>query len=116
MPRTKQSGKQQKSSAGTGFGNSRSSQRSSSRFDVLLEKYRGKGISKTNLRMEVFMLLDDAGAGVNDVEEGQYYFFEYVPKFKDILKEWDQYPLIKVVDKKTNILVFLFSAKQNLAF
>ena len=79
MPRTKQSGKQQKSSAGTGFGNSKSSQRSSSRFDVLLEKYRGKGISKTNLRMEVFMLLDDAGAGVNDVEEGQYYFFEYVP-------------------------------------
>ena len=37
--------------------------------------------------MEVFMLLDDAGAGVNDVEEGQYYFFEYIPKFKDVLKE-----------------------------
>jgi hypothetical protein len=104
MPRTKQSGKQQKSSAGTGFGSSRSSQRSSSRFDVLLEKYRGKGISKTNLRMEVFMLLDDAGAGVNDVEEGQYYFFEYIPKFRDVLREWDQYPLIKVIDKKTNIL------------
>ena len=63
------------------------------------------------------MLLDDAGAGVNDVEEGQYYFFEYVPKFKDILKEWDQYPLIKVVDKKTNILganLHYVSAKQRL--
>lgn len=118
MPSTKQSGKQQKSSAGTGFGNSKSSQKSSSKFDDLIKKYKGKSISKTDLRLEVFMILDEAGVGKgSNVKEGNYYFFEYDPKFKSLLKEWDQYPLIKVVENKKNILganLHYISPKQRL--
>ena len=105
MPQTKRSGKQQKSSVGTGFGNSKSSPNSSSKFKELLDKFVGRKISRSNLRMEVFMLLDDMGAGRgNNIEVGKYYFFEYNPKFRDSLKEWDQYPLIQVVQKDKHIL------------
>lgn len=118
MPSTKQNGKQQKNSAGTGFGNSKSSQKSNSKFDDLIKKYKGKSISKTDLRLEVFMILDEAGVGKgSNVKEGNYYFFEYDPKFKSILKEWDQYPLIKVVENKKNILganLHYISPKQRL--
>ena len=106
MPRTKQSGKQQKNSAKTGFGNSKSSQKSNSKFKDLVDQYKGRKISKTNLRLEVFMLLDEMGAAnpTTSVKVGQYYFFEYVPKFRDVLKEWDQYPLIQVVQRDKHIL------------
>jgi len=118
MPSTKQNGKQRKNSAGTGFGNSKSSQKSNSKFDDLIKEYKGKSISKTDLRLEVFMILDEAGVGKgSNVKEGNYYFFEYDPKFKSILKEWDQYPLIKVVEKKKNILganLHYISPKQRL--
>ena len=118
MPSTKQNGKQRKNSAGTGFGNSKSSQKSNSKFDDLIKEYKGKSISKTDLRLEVFMILDEAGVGKgSNVKEGNYYFFEYDPKFKSILKEWDQYPLIKVVENKKNILganLHYISPKQRL--
>jgi hypothetical protein len=105
MPSTKQNGKQQKNSAGTGFGNSKSSPKSSSKFDALLREYKGKKISNTELRLEVFMILDDAGVGRgSEVKEDNYYFFEYDPKYRSMLKEWDRYPLIRVIEKKGNIL------------
>lgn len=64
------------------------------------------------------MILDEAGVGKgSNVKEGNYYFFEYDPKFKSMLKEWDQYPLIKVVENKKNILganLHYISPKQRL--
>ena len=101
MPPTRQSGKQQSSTAGTGFGSSSSSLKSSSKFTSLIQSLKGKSITKTKLRDTVFnRLLDDA---VETPEEGKYYFFDYDPKFKSVLKEWDQFPLIKVLEVKGNI-------------
>ena len=73
MPRTEQSGKQQKNSAKTGFGNSKSSQKSNSKFKDLVDQYKGRKISKTNLRLEVFMLLDEMGVAnpTTSVKVGQ---------------------------------------------
>ena len=103
MPQTKQSGKQQKSTAGTGFGSSKSSQSESSRFDALIERLKGNKITKTKLRDEIFnKLYDDA---TDQPEEGKWYLFEYDPKFKDQLKVWDEYPLIQVMEfNKGNLL------------
>ena len=51
------------------------------------------------------MILDEAGTGTGSyVKEGEYYFFEYDPKFRAMLREWDQFPLIKVIESKKNIL------------
>lgn len=119
MPRTKQNGKQQKNSAAIGFGNSKSSPKSSSKFDDLIKEYKGKKISNSELRYEVFVILDEAGVGKgSNVKEGNFYFFEYDPKWKSVLKEWDQYPLIQVIEKKGNILganLHYVSPKQRLS-
>ena len=103
MPQTQQSGKLRKSTAGTGFGSSSSSQSSSSRFDALIERLKGSKITKTKLRDEIFnKLYDDA---TDQPEEGKWYLFEYDPKFKDQLARWDQFPLIHFLDvKKENML------------
>ena len=94
MPPTRQSGKQQSSTAGTGFGSSSSSLKSSSKFTSLIQSLKGKSITKTKLRDTVFnRLLDDA---VETPEEGKYYFFVYDPKFKSVLKEWDVIGLMLV--------------------
>ena len=98
MPKTKQSVKQRGSTAGIGFGDSSSSPKKSSGFDALVEKLRGTKISRPKLREEVFNQLYD-GATENP-EIGKSYFFEYDPKFKDQLKEWDEYPLIRLLEKK----------------
>ena len=37
------------------------------------------------------MLLDDA---TDAPEKNKFYTFEYDPKFRDTLQEWDEYPLI----------------------
>ena len=31
---------------------------------------------------------------------GKWYYFEYDPKFKDQLGEWDEFPLIKLLRKE----------------
>ena len=41
--------------------------------------------------------MDDA---VESPSEGKWYIFEYDPKFKDRLIEWDQYPLIFYLEGK----------------
>ncbi len=98
MPPTKQSGKQQSTTAGKGFGSSSSSLKSSSKFTSLIQDLKGKSITKTKLRDTVFnTLLDDA---VETPEEGKYYFFDYDPKYKGILKQWDQFPLIRLLEVK----------------
>lgn len=103
MPPTQQSGTQQRSSAGTGFGSSKSSQSTNSRFDSLVQNLKGRTITKSKIRSEVFNILyDDA---TDNPSEGKWYAFEYEPKFKDQLREWDEFPLIHIVEmKKGNIL------------
>ena len=47
-------------------------------------------------------MLDDA---TESPETGKYYTFEYDPKFADKLKEWDEYPLVYVMEFKKNNLI-----------
>ena len=90
-------------SAETEDGNGLSSTKTTSRFDSLVESLKGKKISNSSLREEVFnLLLDDA---TESPETGKYYTFEYDPKFADNLKEWDEYPLVYVMEFKKNNLI-----------
>ena len=90
-------------SAETEDGNGLSSTKTTSRFDSLVENLKGKKISNSSLREEVFnILLDDA---TESPETGKYYTFEYDPKFADKLKEWDEYPLVYVMEFKKNNLI-----------
>ena len=69
----------------------------------MVESLKGKKISNSSLREEVFnLLLDDA---TESPETGKYYTFEYDPKFADKLKEWDEYPLVYVMEIKKNNLI-----------
>ena len=87
--------------AGTEDTSSESSPKS--RFDQLITELKGNKISKEKLRDEVFnILLDDA---TEAPQKDRYYTFEYDPKFRDQLKEWDEYPLVYAVEfKKDNLL------------
>ena len=68
-----------------------------------MERLRGSKISKPKLREEVFNTLYD---GATDTpEEGKWYFFEYDPKFRDQLKQWDQYPLIRLLEIKGTVIL-----------
>ena len=68
-----------------------------------MTQLKGNKITIAKLRDEVFnILLDDA---TESPETGKYYTFEYDPKFRDQLKEWDEYPLVYAVEfKKDNLL------------
>ena len=73
------------------------------RFDQLLTELKGNKISNSKLREEIFnILLDDA---TETPSTGNYYTFEYDPKFADKLKEWDQYPLVYAMEYKNNNLI-----------
>ena len=89
--------------ATTDAGSSSSSQNSNSRFDSLISQLKGNKITKERLRTEVFnVLLDDA---VESPSVGNYYIFEYDPKFRDQLTEWDEFPLVYAMEfKKDNLL------------
>ena len=74
-----------------------------SRFDQLITDLKGNKISNSQLRDEIFnILLDDA---TDSPSTGNYYTFEYDPKFADRLKEWDQYPLVYAMEYKKNNLI-----------
>ena len=74
-----------------------------SRFDQLITELKGNKISNSQLRDEVFnILLNDA---TESPSVGNYYTFEYDPKFADRLKEWDQYPLVYAMEYKKNNLI-----------
>ena len=101
MPLTEQNGMQQKNSAEIDSGNSKSSQNENSKFDSWMKSLKGKSVSKPTLRNTVMeMLLDDA---TNQPEIDKWYYFEYDPKFKDQLGEWDEFPLVKILEKKNDI-------------
>ena len=73
------------------------------RFDQIITELKGNKISNSQLREEIFnVLLDDA---TETPSTGKYYTFEYDPKFADRLKEWDQYPLVYVMEYKKNNLI-----------
>ena len=74
-----------------------------SRFDQLITDLKGSKISKSKLREEVFDILSDDAT--ESPSKGRYYTFEYDPKFADNLKEWDEYPLIYVMEFKKNNLI-----------
>ena len=103
MPPTKQSGKQQSNTAGTGFGSSSSSPKSNSKFINYIRSLKGQKVTRTKLRNEIMNTLYD---GATDTpEEGKWYFFEYDPKYKAQLKQWDQWPVIQVMGfKHGNVL------------
>ena len=103
MQSTKPSLNEQESGQSSTDASSSSSQSETSRFDGLIESLKGSKISNSKLREEVFnILLDDA---TEFPETGKYYTFEYDPKFADKLKEWDEYPLVYVMEfKKDNLI------------
>lgn len=89
--------------ATTDSGNSNSLPRESSRFDSLIAELKGSQITSSKLREEIFnILLDDA---TDTPSTDKWYIFEYDPKFRDQLREWDEYPLVYAVEfKKDNLL------------
>ena len=103
MKSTKPSLNEQENGQSNTDASSSSSQSETSRFDGLIESLKGNKISNSKLREEVFnILLDDA---TESPETGKYYTFEYDPKFADKLKEWDEYPLVYVMEfKKDNLI------------
>ena len=103
MQSTKPSLNEQESGQSSTDASSSSSQSETSRFDGLIKSLKGSKISNSELREEVFnILLDDA---TESPETGKYYTFEYDPKFADKLKEWDEYPLVYVMEfKKDNLI------------
>ena len=103
MQSTKPSLNEQESGQSSTDASSLSSQSKTSRFDGLIESLKGNKISNSKLREEVFnILLDDA---TESPETGKYYTFEYDPKFADKLKEWDEYPLVYVMELKKDNLI-----------
>ena len=74
-----------------------------SRFDQLITDLKGSKISKSKLREEVFNILSDDAT--ESPSTGNYYTFEYDPKFADRLKEWDQYPLVYAMEYKKDNLI-----------
>ena len=69
----------------------------------MVKSLKGKKITNSSLRDEVFnILLDDA---TESPSAGKFYIFEYDPKFADKLKEWDEYPLVYAMEFKKNNLI-----------
>ena len=93
-----QSGGQLRNTASTEESSSESSQSESSGLTTLLQELKGKKVSKAQLREEIFNALFDNATDTPEV--GKWYFFEYDPKYKAILKKWDEYPLIKLMEIK----------------
>ena len=103
MQSTKPSLNEQESGQSNTDASSSSSQSKTSRFDGLIKSLKGSKISNSKLREEVFnILLDDA---TESPSAGKFYTFEYDPKFADKLKEWDEYPLVYVMEFKKNNLI-----------
>ena len=98
-----QSGGQLRNTAMTEESTSDSSQSESSELTTLLQSLRGSKVSKPQLREKIFEALYDNAT--EQPEVGKWYFFEYDPKWKDILKVWDEYPLIKLMEIKSDRLL-----------
>ena len=93
-----QSGGQLRNSATTEDGSSDSSQNENSELTTLLLNLKGSKVSKGQLREKIFEALYDNAT--EQPEVGKWYFFEYDPKYRDSIKKWDEYPLIKLMEIK----------------
>ena len=103
MLKTMQSGGQLRNTATTEESTSESSQSESSELTTLLQELKGSKVSKAQLREKIFEALYDNATEQPQV--GKWYFFEYDPKYKDIIKKWDEYPLIKLMEINKNRLL-----------
>ena len=56
--------------------------------------------NRAKQRTEAFNYLFDEA--VDDVSGGEFYFFEYKPKFRKKLKHWDRYPLVIMGDSTSD--------------
>ena len=88
MQQTQLSGSQQSDTAETDSGSSNSSQKSNSKFSSYVESINGKKLSANKIRQDIFLSLYDNATDNPSV--GKWYLFEYDPKFKDQLKQYDQ--------------------------
>ena len=93
-----QSGGQLRKTATTEESTSDSSQNESAEITTLLQNLKGSKISKPQLREKIFEALYDNAT--ENPQVGKWYFFEYDPKFRDSIKKWDEYPLIKLMEIK----------------
>ena len=100
MLKTMQSGGQLRNSATTEDGSSDSSQNENSGLTTLLLNLKGSKVSKGELREKIFEALYDNAT--EQPEVGKWYFFEYDPKYRDSIKKWDEYPLIKLMEINKN--------------
>ena len=98
-----QSGGQLRNSAKTEDGDLDSSQNENSALTTLLQELKGSKVSKAQLREKIFEALYDNTT--EQPEVGKWYYFEYDPKFKDQLKKWDEFPLIKLMEIKNDRLL-----------
>jgi len=98
MLQTQQNGKQQSNTATTESGSSSSSQNANSKLSEYFEEIKGKKLSISTMRNEIFNALFDNAT--DQPVSGKWYIFEYDPKFKDQLKTWDQYPFVQVMEFK----------------
>ena len=98
MLKTMQSGGQLRNTVATEDTTSESSQNESSALTTLLLELKGSKVSKAQLREKIFEALYDNATEQPQV--GKWYFFEYDPKFRDSIKKWDEYPLIKLMEIK----------------
>ena len=98
-----QSGGQLRNTAMTEESTSDSSQSESSELTTLLQSLRGSKVSKPQLREKIFEALYDNAT--EQPEVGKWYFFEYDPKYRDSIKKWDEYPLIKLMEIKNDRLL-----------
>ena len=103
MLKTMQSGGQLRNTAMTEESTSASSQSESSELTTLLQSLRGSKVSKPQLREKIFEALYDNAT--EQPEVGKWYFFEYDPKYRDSIKKWDEYPLIKLMEIKNDRLL-----------
>ena len=92
-----------RNTASTEESSSESSQNENSELTTLLLELKGSKVSKGSVkRKDIQALYDNA---TDKPEVGKFYFFEYDPKYKDILKKWDEYPLIKLMEIKRDRLL-----------
>ena len=67
----------------------------------ILTTIKEKGITnRARQRTEAFNYLFDEA--VDDVSGGEFYLFEYKPKFRKRLKHWDRYPLVIMGDSTSD--------------
>jgi len=69
-------------------------------MSILTTLKENKITNRARQRTEAFNYLFDEA--VDDVSGGEFYLFEYKPKFRKRLKHWDRYPLVIMGDSTSD--------------